>query len=301
MKKYKLIISIILINLISQHALSQSMHNVLLWGSGGYSSLLTDVPELSSKGGPGFGIGGGYELHYKHFIMQTGVEFTYLRPCNELQNFVHDINLLDSERDEYVGHYHFSKNKEIYKLGNINIPFMAGGSFGKTYFLLGAKAGFNIFGNTEVSSTVVTNGTFLQLIDDLGNMTTRHLGTRTEKEEYPLRLDLNVSLSAEIGFYLNAEQANTRYRLALFCDYGLVNVRDNSINDNLIINKAQDPSYHPVLNSFMQSNIMRDSFVNPLYAGLKFTVKFGLKGKSDCMCDSYSLTEFSKSKGIRNK
>lgn len=289
--KIKLLITTGLLCLLCNiHIAGQDMHNIILWGSGGYSTFLTDAKDINPLGNVGLGIGAGYELHYKKFLLKTGAEFTFFNQSFKMDNFRHDVWMKDGDiqYNEYLGHFDFTENKDFYQLGNINIPLMFGFRTGRVYLLAGGKIGLNVFGTSTTSSSVVSSASYPQFIDEFGNMPDHYLRTLEEKDKYPAKLGLDASLSLEVGFYLNTENARPKYRLALFCDYGLLNLHDNSKSENLILNKAQGDMYQPVLNSFMISEPMKDRFVNQLYVGLKFTIEFGLESKHDCLCDSYN-------------
>lgn len=294
MIKLKLIILIVFISLFNNFALeAQVKNNILFWGSGGYSSLMTNTQNIIPMGDVGFGLGAGYELHYNSFMLQMGAEFTYLNANLKLQDFSQDKDLIDIEGDPYVGHLNFTQNSDHYKLGNINIPLMAGAQFGNLYLLVGGKVGLNILGTSNVKTLVSTTATYPQFIDDFSNMPNHALTETNEEATYPVKLELNGSVSAEAGIYLGTSDIKAgkpRYRMSLFCDYGLLNVHDNTVNDDLILNKNVEISnYEPTMNSLMRSVSLQNSIVNTLFVGVKFTVELGLKEKVDCHCEPYQV------------
>ncbi len=272
------------LNLEAQH-----LNNIIVWGSGGYSSLLHADKDISSPGGLGGGVGVGYELHYKKFLFHTGLEFTYLNPTLRMSDFIHNQEgLMDTEGELYTGHFYFKENTDKYKLGNFNLPLMFGLRSGKVYFLAGTKLGLNLFGNSTVESQVTATGTYDRFIEDFENMPNHNFGTTNEKHDYSVKLNFNCTASLEAGTYLgnNKNADKTQYRLAVFCDYGLLNVNNNP-EENLILYSNEVNFYQPYLNNYLKSS---DRRVNPLYVGLKFTVIFGVESKKDCMCDFYSHT-----------
>lgn len=294
MNKNKIIIFIGLIILFSNHLLvaQDTKHSILFSGSGGYSSLMTNADNFSSVGNVGFGVGAGYEFHYKKFRVQTGVEFTYLNSGLTLADFSQDKNLIDSEGDSYIGHLKFMNNQESYKLGNVNFPLMFGTQFGKMYLLAGAKVGINLLGTSVMKTTIATTATYPQFIDDFENMPNHLFTQTTEQAEYPVKLELNCSLSGEAGIYLGGggnavNESKAAYRLSFFFDYGLLNVHNDAIAEDLILDKTTGIPFEPVLNSFLLSANMTGTKLNTLYAGLKFTVELGLKGEKYCHCEDY--------------
>ncbi len=302
MTKAKITVTITLLLLFTTtlHVTAQYKNNLLVWGSGGYSSLLTDAGKIDSKGNVGVGVGGGYELHYKWFRLQVGAEFTFLNAGLQIHDFVHDVYLRDNEGDYYTGHHYFTDNKDMYRMGNINIPLMLGAQFGGFYFLVGGKAGLNLFTNATMSPTLNITGTYDKYIGDFANIPDHNFGESTDQVKNPVTLGFNAALSAEVGFYLPiGESKNIKYRLSFFGDYGLLNVHDNSQSQSLMLNIAESPYYKPALNNLMLTENMKGSVVNPLYVGVKFTVLFGLIDRGDCMCEPYTRARSTSTKGSR--
>lgn len=290
-KTFKLFVFIGLIIFLSPFYIqaqpkAKIQNNIVVWGKGGYSALLIDKSNINSIGNIGGGLGIGYELQYKKFSMQTGVDFTYSKSAFELNQFVVDIeNLYDDEGDKYTGHWTFSENYDRYKLGDINIPLLFGARFNKAYFLAGAKLGINVMGNSTTEAYVKKTGTYDKFIGVFEDMPNHNFGTSKEVAEYPISLSFNCSASAEFGIYLgnkkdSKKKNNPSYRLAAFCDYGLLNV-NNYKNEELVLNRSTN-EFIPYLNNFMFSNNMK---TNTFFTGIKFTVLFKMKERQDCKCD----------------
>ncbi|MFC0877206.1 hypothetical protein ACE01N_11465 [Saccharicrinis sp. FJH2] len=274
------------------HLNGQSRHSLLVWGSGGYSSLMTLAPDITSIPGIGAGVGAGYEFHYKMFLLNAGVQFNYLMPNLELNQFTNDIELYDSEGDYYVGHYTFSQNRDRYGLGNVDIPLMIGLQIKNVFVLAGAQYSLNVLGSTKVNTVVTTTASYPQFIDEFGNMPNHFLSTVNENNSYGVSLLNHYSLKAEVGTYLGTQPRmkkdlkKTRFRLSIFCDYGLSGIVGSNSSGNLIVNKQTDGTYEPVLNSFIFSDPVNGYEVLPLYAGIKLTIVIGLEGsgKHPCYC-----------------
>ena len=289
MFRKKIIIICALLNMFfAPYTVAQDIKQaILFYGSGDYSFLMTNADNFSSKAGCGFGIGAGYEFQYKKFIVQTGVGFMYQSCSLQLTDFSLDKNLIDTEGDSYIGHLKFMNNHENYKLGNINIPLLFGARVGSLYILTGAKLGLNILGNSLMQSTVATTATYPQFIDDFENMPDHLLSQSKVSAEYPVKLELNCSLSGEVGLFIGANPTSQSMRLSLFVDYGLLNVRNDAVADDLILDKIHGVPFEPVLNSFLLSNNMVGSKLNSFCIGVKFTYALGLKGSKYCHCQDY--------------
>ena len=276
---------------------SQSMNNIVLWGSGGYNSFMTSSENVFTKGNMGFDAGIGYELHYKRLLFQTGAEFGYYNARLGLNDFIQRRDLVDTEGYSYVGNFAFTENIDKYSYGNINIPVMIGMQNRFLYFMVGGKVGINMMGKSIVTNTLKSSGTYDDrynddLFDDnvAGEMLNHDFGTFNQQQEYSIDFNINFSLSAEIGTYIGPaykDSGKPKYRLAVYADYGLLDIHNKSKKADLILNNREEPFFFPKLNSYLQANPTVDKKVNPLYIGLKFTVIFQISDKKECTCEEF--------------
>lgn len=282
----------VIISLSTFNVFSQSRHNVALWASGGYNTFLTSSSGVFSKGKVGADMGVGYELHYKRFLLQTGAEFGYYGARLEMDEFVYLKGLYDSEGEFYTNHFKFSENTDEYLYGNVNIPLMAGMQTGNFYFMLGGKFSLNVMGTSKVKSTLTSTGEYERFADMFSDMANHNFLTTNQKYEYPINFNVNVSASAEVGMYLGRSyriDGKPKYRLALYADYGLIDIHNKSKKVDFVLNKQDEPYYSPGLNSFLLADSALDKLVNTLYMGLKFTVIFQTSSKN-CMCKKFLIS-----------
>jgi hypothetical protein len=266
----------------------QHTHNVLLWGEGGYNSILTNSDLLQSQGGIGYGAGLGYEFNYKKFVFQTGAGISKNNSAFLMNDFVYSTPLVDSEGDNYTGNFNFSDTEENYDFTNINIPIMVGFRSKKVFLLAGVKAGFNLSGHTKLTTTITSTGIYSQFIDDFENMPDHYFYTESEQYNYPAALALNVSAAFEAGFLLGKYiEGRPTYRLSAYVDYGLKNIHNNEFSNNLVFPKAETSVFEPQLNSFLLSNIFQTKDLSSIMVGVRLTVRFGIQGPADCKCDFY--------------
>jgi len=274
----------------------RNKHNIAFWGAGGYSNILNNAHDVRSLGGVGFGVGGGYELHRRNFIFQTGLELQNLRGVLSLDDFVHTrVNMIDTEGDSYRGNFYFTENRDIYSLGYLNIPLMFGFQGQRFYFLAGGKVGINVFGNSSSRGTIRATGDYPDLLGVFENMPNHFFDTRQARFDSPVEMRLNYMLSAEIGRVFRV--SNITYRLALFCDYGLANIHNNSYRENLLVNEIPmsempvfgdmvgflpAPYYRPMLNSLVRSTMLENNFLNSLFVGVRLTMVIGLPERREC-------------------
>ncbi|GHU69312.1 hypothetical protein FACS189413_08010 [Bacteroidia bacterium] len=301
-KTHKLLFALCLIAGFQFSTYAQTTHNIYLGAAGGYSSfLLKDAPGFTAPGSWGGGFEAGYELNARAFILKFGAECTYLNAGLDFKNFTQQVDLIDDDNpsEPYTGNYAFSGNSDRYRFANINIPLMLGFRVQRFYLLAGGKVGFNLFSRNTTTTTVLSTGTYPGFIDDFENMPNHSFLEITEKNKFTGKFPLNAYLSGEIGFYLGANPANntkyrvatpgnkTKFRVAAFADYGLMNLRGNTINESLTLERENVASpYRPYLNGFIRSENMRGSVLNNLFVGLRFTVLFGFERQQSCGCNS---------------
>jgi len=267
---------------------AQVSGNMILWGSGGYSTFSNDVSDISSSSGVGLGIGAGYEVIYKKFMVHLGAEYNHLKVSLEMEPFTVREDMYDSEGDYYIGNFSFIESVDENIVGNINFPLLAGFRFGQFYFFAGGKFGLNLSTNSSVETTVRSTGTYPNFIDDFENMPNHAFGQVKEISKSSYSIEQNFSMSCEIGMYLGDRQPKNQkkilYRLSAFCDYGLTNIHDNTVSEPILINSSEGGGFQPGLNSFMRSTTMKNSTVNMIYAGVKLTAVFGIKVRSKYDC-----------------
>ena len=280
-------------------------HSIDVWGGGGYSLLMHDIENSKPLGGGGGLFGFGYEWEYKKFLLNLGAEFMYLNSTTRINDFKIDASLTynDPYNTDYVMNYYmnFDHAKEAHNAGYANIPLLIGLKFDRYYFLAGAKLGLGVFGNYSSNANLTTMAEDPQLIDPFTNMPNHTLTTSQVKSNGSLGFNMDLKASAEFGLYLNEwfpkkalqlpnkNKTPISYRLALFCDYGFLNINKNSTTNPLIyfpdiidngngthtlvgngINNVQ-------MNSLLTTTAATNNPLNSLLVGVKFTVLFNVK------------------------
>ena len=287
---------------------------------GGFSNLFVtnplQTPELSVQ--PMLGGGGMaglfYNLQYKHLLFHTGfgVNYTFNRNNFAIQDMSAGIAEYPTMQYQYTFENHIATT--TYGVGYV--PIMLGLNYEKWYFLAGAKLGVLSFANSVSSHSDVTLWAMDdEIIDPLEGLYTHEMGT------YPLEsaktsLDFtpfNVMLSAEVGItlnkrtwlnekerkkydraqrYRNARKKKsfkqlTTYRLSLFADYGLSNIRPAYVANPapymgleqggiLALNSISDMQ----LQSIYGYEPYKESILNNLFVGIKFTMQVEIPKKA---------------------
>ena len=280
-------------------------HSIDVWGGGGYSLLMHDIDNAKPLGGGGGFLGFGYEWEYKKFLLNLGAEFMYLNSTTRIDDFKLDASLTynDPYNTNYVMNYYmnFDQAKEAHNAGYVNIPLLMGMKFNRYYFLAGTKLGLGVFGNYNSESGLTTIAEDPQLIDPFTNMPNHTLTSSSVETTGPLSFGLDVKASVEFGLYLNEwfpkaalalpnkSKTPISYRLAVFCDYGLLNINKNTTTSSLVYfpdiidngNGSQtlvgDGIANVQMNSLLASSSAFNKSLNSLLVGVKFTVLFNVK------------------------
>ncbi len=264
-------------------------HRLVVWGMGGYSSLFENADNVASKGRLGGGLGVGYEWNRERFLLQTGVDFSCIGSNWRMEPFVHEVPVVDSEGDAFTGRFHFNENHDVNTLDYLNIPLLAGGQFGRFYFLAGGKVGLNVFGASKVENVVNATALYDEFIGEFEDMPNHGLTEQTVKADYAVQMGLNVAVSAELGWtWLPAAEKKSQwiYRLGLVADYGVLNVHPGGASEETVL-ALSDAPYRPVLNSLARTAEFSGTAVHPFFVGVKFTVLFNFKHRWDCHCEWY--------------
>ena len=106
-KKIRFIILILILfcSVGLQGQSEETHHFINVWGAGGYANLFNSVPYTRAIGGPGALVGFGYELNYKRFVFNFGLEFDYKYVNIGRDDFRMDVDMIDTEGDDMVFHY----------------------------------------------------------------------------------------------------------------------------------------------------------------------------------------------------
>ena len=285
-------------------------HSLGVWGYAGYSSLFQNIKndELYGKsvGGFGGGVGLGYQMQYKHLLLNTGIEYEHYNSLTKLISvsgnpFVRSFSMLPYPSMEYF--YYFSDIRDNSSAGFLQVPVLLGGEWGRWYFLAGPKFGFGLYGKSSSQSYVTTNIVDRELIVPLESMMNHALVENTFYEGSPTRMKygFDLSLSAEFGIYLDewihSKQMlgkkkekksfwdNFRYRIGVFADYGLLSVQNsnNMVSGRdlpVVYNNPTQPldlSMAPVFT--MDYDNGKAMKVNPFLVGVKLAIFYELPRK----------------------
>ena len=279
-------------------------HRLGFWGQIGYSNLFTsgiafDEQALigfqnKDKGFVGGGLGLGYQLRYKQFLMTVGAEFNTYNSIMGISNQPDGSLIRTFGMEPYATTmtytYNFAKMQDKLIGGFVQLPLLFGMELKKLplFWQAGLKVGMGIWSSSTISGTMTTTIQDNELIDGLVDMYNHSLVT-DQDFDHPatsVKWGLNLAATAEIG--VNLDQwinASPRLRLSLFADYGFLNALSYKAAAPASAKAQTDlpaqllatanPLDFPT-NSALATTSAQSAKVNPFLVGAKIAVWFDL-------------------------
>lgn len=220
--------------------------------------------------------------------------------------------LLDTEGEAFVGDFRFDNYKDTYHVMYVNFPLLMGAQFAnRFYFLTGAKVGLFFGRESYVKTSYETQGIYGQFIDPFRNMPDHFFDNYVSpdpkkgnpKNHNLLDFGLNVVASLEMGKVIVPKKGKAHYRVAGFVDYGVLNIHKNITAGQAIDIPPAGAQFVTIEslkhNSILASNWALNKSVNPLLAGIKFTVLLDLGNKEPCVCIPQYRSGWQNQKGSR--
>ena len=276
-------------------------HRLGFWGQIGYSNLFTSGIQFNDqqpnpvgfknedKGFVGGGLGLGYQLRYKQFLMTVGAEFNFYNSVMGITNREDGTFALQYGMKPYAStmiyHYDFAKLNDKLIGGFVQIPLLFGMELKNIplFWQAGLKVGMGVMGQSAISGQLTTSIEDKELIGGLKDMYNHTLVTdqNVSRPTTKVNFGLNVAASAEIGVNLDQwVKAMPRLRASLFVDYGFMNslkyqpaAGAQDIPTQMLIDA--NPLNFPV-NSALATTSAVDAKVNPFLVGAKLAVWFDL-------------------------
>ena len=276
-------------------------HRLGFWGQIGYSNLFTSGIRFNDqqpnpvgfqnkdKGFVGGGLGLGYQLRYKQFLMTVGAEFNFYNSVMGVTNREDGTFALQYGMQPYAStmiyHYDFAKLNDKLIGGFVQIPLLFGMELKNIplFWQAGLKVGMGLMGQSTISGQLTTSIEDRELIGGLNDMYNHSLVTDMDVTPPTTKVNfgLNVAASAEIGVNLDQwVKATPRLRASLFVDYGFMNALKyqpaagaQDIPTQMLVDA--NPLNFPV-NSALTTTSVAAAKVNPFLVGAKFAVWFDL-------------------------
>ena len=246
------------------------------------------------KGFVGGGLGLGYQLRYKQFLMTVGAEFNTYNSIMGISNQPDGSVLRSFGMEPYATTmtytYNFAKMQDQLIGGFAQVPILFGMELKKLplFWQAGLKAGIGVWSGSKISGTMTTTIQDNELIDGLVDMYNHSLVTDQDfdRPATSVKWGLNLAATAEIG--VNFDQwinASPRLRLSLFADYGFLNALSYKAAAPASAKAQTDlpaqllatanPLDFPT-NSALATSSAANAKVNPFLVGAKIAVWFDL-------------------------
>ncbi len=288
------------------HLAPELRHFISLDGSLGYASLTNTSSILKSGSGVGANIGVGYRLFYNDFLFSAGVEGLYVLNTQSMID-VQDIGYptlypfprpYQDEPLNITLYVDAKDGSDICHYVNLNVPFLFGMEYRRFYFLTGPKLSVNLWGTTTTKSNITSVGDFssefIMPEEMVNDMVSHQFGTHYEETTNSIAWNIDVLAHLEIGmrlgdvsFQTGADVPNPkkRYYLALFVDYGLLNMRKQSSlgHDRLEYSWEEDSSIYTLTPALLSNELGKDAKVHQYTVGIKATFLFELPQKKPCV------------------
>lgn len=281
-------------------------HRVGAWGQLGYSAILPggftcqDNPAVGfnqrAKGGVGGGLGVGYQMRYKRFLLQTGLEFQAYNSTNSLYSsdkkdpmLVRTLPVAVSSPHGDVfatAIYTFTNPTDQLVAGYVQLPVLFGMEFSTVplYFLAGPKIGINVLRSSKLASDATIQINDPELVEDLHDLSLHNLSSdRISSATIHPKFGMNLALSAELGMKLDAYMPEgLRTRVGAFIEYGVLNIQSASnIGSSelpFILPQVGEPIglQNIQMCSSIQTSSASSARLNPLMVGVKVSVMYDL-------------------------
>ncbi|MBK5719609.1 outer membrane beta-barrel protein [Dysgonomonas sp. Marseille-P4677] len=268
-------------------AQSLSNHEISVWGSGGLSTLKSDlnVGDSENKAGGAFGIGYNYHIN-ENWSLLSGLEMAFYHGESSISEFTDSYNANDGEFD-FIYHTSANKYREDQKSAFLNIPIMAqfqNHAFNSTkYYIAGGfKIGIPVSKKMTVENVDFDNYGYYPEWENPIQDDPYFMGFgsfKSQNKKGNLDLNLVYILSLETGFRWPLSD-NMNLYTGIYCDYGLNDIKKNG--ERLIqYNTAlpEDYIHNSMLNSFYtidNNEVEITNKVNLFAVGLKLRLSFGI-------------------------
>ena len=281
---------------------AQVKHYLGSWAELSENSMITKISgadieqqQLLSLGASA-SLGGGYELNARHFLLNIGLQFSVSHSAFSLPDIQKSLlDVTDDEGDKMDYIYRQTNRHDSYTNLSLQLPLLVGTQVRNFYFLAGVKLGISVYGSTIIKTNISSAGDYEKFIDEFVSMPEHLYYDATAFTRYS-RVSFQPSLSPhlEIGYVFGSfssekgfdvPKTKNIYRLALFFDYGVLNLMKNGNKPILAvpgIMDSEDIDAQIEINDFLSSDF-RQGNVNDFCIGLKFTAIFPLKEHKPCI------------------
>ena len=259
----------------------------------GYSQMMHNIPSTSVIGGGSGMLGLEYFFRQgKYLNFHLGLEMMYFNSLSTMNDFSLDSKFYynDPLHDNLAIDYYmsFANYREQHNNFSFGLPIMVGVEFKQLYFAAGAKVKYGLSGNYLASTKLTTMARDPEFIEDLENLPNHNIASNLLRTKRSLNFGVDVIAQAEIGIILDPwlsssatvfgrirDRRSRSYRLGVFVDYGVLNLKNNFSHTDMLLSfpgmQLQSDGRYVVPagamgsvynNSILSSNISKESYLN---------------------------------------
>ena len=290
-----------------------------VWVEGGAASLLTGDHEVANSVGGGGALGFAYELQTNHFLFNLGAGVKADYNALPIDEYEFKLKNQGVAPDLYTYYAYSTQRKDCYTDVSVHVPVMFGGQWNRFYFLAGVKGDFSVLGLSKIKGQLSVDGQYNgqeQMFSETEGFKGLWGGESysfSDKTKFNIDVDASVEVGGILGYIqegtgYDVPKTRTTFKLAVFADYGLLNIHSSVVTDDSKAGQypatkctttvgdytvGPDMEFIDILNS---SEVVNP--VHKLFVGVKFTVLFELpKSKGCTICRDSQISTASGGKG----
>ena len=253
-------------------------HFGYITGGVGYTSLQSEVPDLTTTGAVGGFVGLGYEFRNNGLWLSAGVQFNIHNSESSMANIREDHAGYDTQGKEVTLHYNVAEHdKQQWKF--VEIPVLIGWYFHGFHIGAGPKIGYAVDSRVRAEGTYELSATNELYGIEFKDMPDRGYTTYDFSGEHDATLNPLVSVVGEIGYDI-LSSVPTRsgichvLKVAFYFEYGLNNlVKPVTTNKRLVIDPSNATKVQ--VNPYYAAGMTESHRVVPYYTGVKLTYLIG--------------------------
>lgn len=254
----------------AQHWLGVSVDADMAW-------QLDKIDITKAKIGGGGSFGAVYQFQYNHFILETGVSGSYILNNVGVKDSLLHFEMVDTKGTQFTYNGYLKDRIDASKNLFVNIPLMLGTEFDYFYALVGAKVSLNLLTQTLQKALLSTTGDYDMYYEPLMDMP-NHGFHDFEKEQTTGSMKykmLDLRVAAEIGTLFYSSNRSAKYRIGVFAEYGVLNVRNQATGHSLLVPDLSE-YMHVQMNHIYSTSYNLASPVNNIFCGIRFTALFSV-------------------------
>ena len=254
---------------------------------GGFAQMNYSLDIAKPRGGFYTGLGFALELQKGHFLFAPGVELAFRQTVTKLDDRQLAYTMLDTEGVQFIYNGDVTRRTDYGRSTELRLPIMFGAELRQhVYLLAGLKVNISLAASTKQTAYLSTVGDYdryYELLHDMPNHGFHSREKHTDKNDFQWNTD--VMLYAELGGWWLAQRSTyggmpIKFRLALFGEYGLLDVR-KSKSPGLLYD-VDNNHYMDIKMNYVFNSSGIDNTLHNYTVGLRFTVLFRVQQSPSC-------------------